>query len=187
VDPRSAPRVSVSPCPVKVALKFNAETHRRLPKIQGGMWAIAAIVNGEMIGVAIVGHPQARMAAKHVGELEVLRVAVQEGKPNACSALYGACARAARDMGATDLTTTIHLDETGGSLIAAGWVRLGETGGGEWTRPSRPRAAAADPKPKVRWGVPWGRKAKDLTGPGSGAHCSYYSDTARTKQALPRA
>ena len=161
-DWRHAQRVSLSPMPVKVAMKFNAETHRRLPAVVGGMWAIAALINDQVVGVAIVGHPQARMTAKHLNQLEVLRVAVQEGCPNACSALYGACSRAARDMGAVDLTTTIHIDESGHSLLASGWVRLGVTRGGEWDRESRTRKAAVDPRPKVRYGVPWGQRAHDL-------------------------
>lgn len=163
---RHAPRVTTSPCPVKVAMRFNAETHRKLPTVQGGMWAVAAIIDDKTIGVAIVGHPQARMTARRLDELEVLRVAVAEGSRNACSALYGACARVARAMGAVDLTTTIHIDESGASLVAAGWVRIGETAGGEWSRDGRPRKPAKDARPKVRWSVPWGRLAKkwELTG-----------------------
>ncbi len=157
---RGAPRVTVSPCPVKVAMRFNAEVHRRLPVVQGGMWAIAAVIEGRTVGVAIVGHPQARLTAKRIDELEVLRVAVEEGARNACSALYGACARAARAMGAADLTTTIHLDESGHSLLAAGWVRVRLTRGGEWGREGRSRKLAVDSRPKVRWAVPWGRMAK---------------------------
>ena len=156
---RHAPRVGTSPCPVKVAMRFNAEVHRKLPAIQGGMWAVAAVIADKTIGVAIVGHPQARLTSQRIAELEILRVAVIEGSRNACSALYGACARAARAMGAADLTTTIHIDEPGGSLIAAGWVRIGETDGGEWSRPSRARNPAKDARPKVRWAVPWGRSA----------------------------
>jgi hypothetical protein len=153
-------RVSLSPCPVKVAVKFNSENHRRLPAILGGMWAVAAIIDGETVGVAIVGHPQARMSATRLDELEVLRVAVIDGAKNACSALYAGCARAARAMGAGDLSTTIHIDEAGVSLLAAGWTCIGETVGGEWSRPSRPRKAVYDPRPKVRWAVPWGRLAR---------------------------
>ncbi len=152
---RSGPRVFVRPIPIKHALKFNADVHRRQPKLQGGMWAIAAEIDGATVGVAIVGHPQARMAARP-GVLEVLRCAVLPQAKNACSALYGACSRAARAMGADDLFTYIHGDESGHSLKAAGWVPLGETGGGEWSRDGRQRKLSIDPKPKRKWGVAWG-------------------------------
>lgn len=65
-------------------------------------------------------------------------------------------------MGAVDLWTSVHLDEDGHSLRAAAWVLIGECGGGEWSRKGRPREAARDSKPKVKWAVPWGRLARSL-------------------------
>ncbi len=161
VRERTTHRVTLRPCPVKVALRFVASTHRRLPSLQGGMWCVAAVIDGETVGVAVVGHPQARLTAARLNELEVLRVAVLDGAQNACSALYGATARAARAMGCADLSTTIHGDESGHSLRASGWVEIGPTAGGEWSRPSRSRKAAVDAAPKIRWAVPWGRLAHE--------------------------
>jgi hypothetical protein len=155
---RSAPKVTVRPIPIKRAILFVREVHRRLPAIQGGMWAIAAEIEGETVGVIIVGHPQARMACDGVS-LEVTRCAVREGARNASSALYGAAARAAKAMGALDFWTTIHGDESGHSLKAAGWVHVGECGGGEWNRDGRQRKLALDPLPKQKWSAPWGRLA----------------------------
>lgn len=148
----------VRPCTVTRAQKWVAQVHRRLKKIQGAMWAVQAIEDGEMIGVAMVGHP-ARLLAER-GVLAVLRVAVLEGHRNGCSLLYGSCARAARAMGATELITYIHLDEPGTSLRAAGWIFDGLTSGGEHDRPSRPRAPAVDPAPKKRWVAPWSTRLK---------------------------
>lgn len=155
---RTSPRVSVRPYPIKTALQFNRDTHRRLPVLQGGMWSIAAVIEGVIVGVAIVGHPQARVSNDGVS-LEVTRCAVQEGARNACSALYAAVARTARAMGALDLWTYTHDDETGHSLRAAGWICLGPTSGGEWSRDGRQRKVAIDPRPKIKWSVPWGRLA----------------------------
>lgn len=160
-DRRHAPRVTTRPYPIKRALPFVREVHRRLPKIQGAMWALAAVIDGEVVGVIVVGHPQARMANDGVS-LEVTRLAVREGAQNACSALYGAAARAARAMGAEDMWTTIHGDESGHSLRAAGWIQIGVCGGGEWSRDGRTRAPAIDPKPKTKWVVPWGRRARGI-------------------------
>lgn len=154
---RKGPHVSVRPYAVKHAIKFNAEMHRRLPKLQGGMWAVAAFVEGEMVGVGIVGHPQARMADDG-RTLELLRVAVRAGAQNACSAIYGAVAGAARSMGA-DVFTFIHADESGHSLKAAGWVEVAASEGGEWGRPSRPRQLAFDAKPKRKFAPAWTRFA----------------------------
>lgn len=155
---RHSSRIRVRPLPVKIAQRFCLVNHRRLPHVVGGMWAIAAMIGDcdGMAGVAIVGHPQARMADDGVS-LEVLRVAVKDGVPNGCSALYGACARAARDMGALDLFTYLHNDESGHSLRASGWVNLGTAGGGQWSRNERQRDLAIDAAKKVKWATRWSR------------------------------
>ena len=145
--------MKVAPITVRRACIFVAEVHRKLPKVQGGMWAIGVEERGELVGVAIVGHP-ARVW-NELGILSVLRVAVREGFYNACSMLYGACSRAAKAMGASALVTYTHLDESGASLRAANWIAGGLTDGGEHDRPSRPRQAALFPEPKRRWWAPW--------------------------------
>ena len=156
---RKSARVTTRPIPVRHAMKFNASTHRRLPTVTGCMWAVAAEIDSNLVGVAIVGHPNARLA--NDGRcLEVLRVAVVEGARNACSALYGACSRAARGMGAEDMWTFVHEDESGHSLRAAGWVKVAVTDGGEWGRDGRQRELAIDPNPKTKWAVAWGRLAR---------------------------
>ena len=161
---RRGPRVLVGPLPIKKAIPFVKKVHRRLPKVQGAMWSVAAKIEGEIVGVALVAHPVARKAAKKWSAarvpLEVTRVAVVDGAKNACSALYAACSRAARGMGASDLWTSVHADESGHSLKAAGWVCLGPCGGGEWSRSGRRRDRAVDPERKVKWAVPWGELAR---------------------------
>jgi hypothetical protein len=146
---------------VKQALPFVARVHRRLPKVQGAMWAISARVGDEVIGCALVGNP-ARMWMEDSAVLAVLRVAVIEGNRNACSMLYGACSRAAQAMGAEDLVTYTEGDETGVTLKAAGWVDAGMTDGGEHDRPSRQRKPAVNADPKRRWLAPWGKRAKAI-------------------------
>lgn len=149
--------LSVRPCTVKRALPFIRQVHRRLPKLQGAMWAVGAFVGGEMIGVAVVGNPARKLQDD---TLAVLRVAVIEGHRNGCSILYGACSRAARAMGAENLVTYTHGDEHGTSLKAAGWIDGGLTDGGDWDRPSRPRQLALDPDPKRRWWAPWSKRCQ---------------------------
>jgi hypothetical protein len=148
--------VKLAPITVKAALPFVAAVHRRLPKLQGAMWGVSVREGGEVVGVALVGHASRLLP----DVLAVLRCAVIEGHPNACSMLYGACSRAGRAMGADGMVTYTHGDEHGASLKAAGWIDGGLTDGGEHSRPSRPRGPAVDPLPKRRWWAPWSERAR---------------------------
>jgi hypothetical protein len=126
---------------VKQALAFCRRVHRRLPHVQGALWAVSVWAHRDLVGVAIVGHPARLLMAD---TLAVLRVAVLEGHPNACSMLYGSCSRAAKAMGAANLITYTHLDEAGISLKAAGWRDGGLT---------------IDGLPKRRWWAAWSERA----------------------------
>ena len=158
-----------TPYPVKRALLFCAATHRRRPRLQGALWAIAAWRGDVVVGVAIVARP-ARML-DDCRTLVVARVAVIEGDASqnngnkgVCSLLYASCSRAVHAMGATALYTYTDLDEPGISLRAAGWHDDGETKGGEWNRPSRQRALAINADPKRRWRTPWSPSLRDRKG-----------------------
>lgn len=105
--------------------------------------------NGEVRGVCIVGRPVARMLDDG-WTLEVTRCCT-DGAENACSMLYGAAARAAFAMGYKRIGTYTLPEEGGASLRAAGWRLLGEAGGGEWTRRSRPRVSKHPTLVKLRW------------------------------------
>jgi hypothetical protein len=156
----AAVSLRVHPWPISHALPFVKRWHRRNKKVTGALWAVRVVSGAEPVGCAVVARPQARMLDDGA-TLEVVRVAVIEGNRNACSMLYGACARAARAMGATDLVTYTHLDEHGASLRAAGWVEDHEhTKGGEWSRDGRQRELAVDPNPKRRWWAPWSARLK---------------------------
>ncbi len=152
-DDHDLQELSLAPCTIKQATPWIGQVHRKLPRIQGAMWAVQVVRDGDCVGVAVVGWP-ARMLMKK-GVLAVLRVAVLEGQPNACSMLYGACSRAAKAMGARGLVTYTHQDEPGTSLRASGWLYGGLTDGGEHSRPSRFRQPALFPEPKHRWWAPW--------------------------------
>lgn len=165
--------IRLAPYPVKHALAWVRRVHRKLPDLQHRMWAVGAWRDGSLVGVAVVGPPQARMLASTRSEpdhapppmdtMEVVRVAVVEGQPNVCSALYGACSRAARAMGALNLLTYTGADEPGTSLRAAGFVRdAGTYGGGEASCPARPRRPRSEfaKMPKHRWWAPWSRALK---------------------------
>jgi len=123
------------------------------------MWAISVRSGTEIVGVALVGWPSRLQTSDEMDHLRVLRMAVKEGYPNACSMLYGACWRAARAMGCDSMDTFTHADEPGTSLRAAGWVEDGWTRGGEHTRAGRPRPLQVDAFPKRRWWAPGSVKA----------------------------
>lgn len=152
----SAMRLYLRPWTVRQAIPFVAMVHRKLPRVQGGLWAVSVREAGRVVGCAIVGHP-ARTQMEDNAVLCVVRVAVIEGHKNACSMLYGACARAAKSMGADSLVTYTHDYESGVSLKAAGWVDGGMTKGGEHDRATRRRAPAVDASPKRRWWAPWSK------------------------------
>ena len=93
--------------------------------------------NDRLCGVAIAGRPVARRLDDGL-TIEILRVCT-DGTYNACSVLYGACARAARAMGYRRVVTYTLESEPGTSLKAAGFKFDGEAGGLSWDVPSRPR------------------------------------------------
>ena len=110
---------------------------------------IACLDDDRLCGVAIAGRPVAR-ALDDGYTLEVLRVCT-DGTPNACSKLYGAMRRAAREMGYRKVITYTLAEESGTSLRAAGWSVDGTTRGDSWDRPNRPRDDRHPIGPKTRW------------------------------------
>lgn len=116
----------------------------------GYKFAVAvAAEDGVVRGVAIVGRPVARRLDDRLTP-EVDRLAT-DGTPNACSALYGAAWRVAREMGCERLVTYVLASEPGTSLKASGWKCVGEAGGGSWSVPSRPWEDKQPTERKVRW------------------------------------
>ena len=125
------------PLPLATANAFVAMEHRHHRPVVGHKFSLGATLNGELIGVAIIGRPVSRLRDDGM-TLEVSRLAT-DGTRNACSFLYGAAARATFALGYRRLGTYILKEEPGTSLRAAGWKLIGETGGGSWTTPSRLR------------------------------------------------
>lgn len=123
-------------CPVtlKEARAFVAAHHRHHRKPQGGLFAVAAEDAGEIVAVAIVGKPVARMLADGY-TAEVTRLC-STGARNACSLLYAACWRACRALGYQRLVT---------------YTLPEEAGGGTWSRKGRPRVDTHPTQTKLRW------------------------------------
>lgn len=116
---------------------FVAKHHRHHKAVVGHKFSLGAMLDGELVGVVIVGRPVSRMRDDG-NTLEVTRLCTN-GAKNACSFLYGAAARAAFALGYGRIGTYILVSEDGASLRASGWRLIGERGGGSWNSPSRPR------------------------------------------------
>src|SRR5262249_2998877 len=133
------------------AQAFVDSHHRHHHAPQGGLFAIGASSDGEVVGVVIVGRPVARHMADG-WTVEVTRLCT-DGSRNACSLLYAAAWRAARAMGYRRLIPYTLQTEPGISLRAAGWKVVGQTTGGSWSRPSRPRVDLHPTQEKFRWEI----------------------------------
>jgi hypothetical protein len=93
-----------------------------------------------------VGRPRARRIDQ-INTVEVLRLCT-DGTHNACSFLYAACRRAAKELGYERIITYILDSESGTSLKASGWNYCYTNSGGSWNVPSRPREDKAPICPK---------------------------------------
>lgn len=143
--------LSVVPITFKDANAFVAKHHRHHKTVPGCKFCVAVSDGNDVVGVAIVGRPVARMADDGK-TLEVNRCCTN-GTKNACSMLYGAAVRAARSLGYRKLITYILPHEGGASLRASNWKLTGEAGGGKWSRPSRPREDLHPTERKLRYEI----------------------------------
>ena len=123
--------LSIHPITLRAANAYVAEHHRHHGETAGGKFAIACYNGDELCGVAICGRPVSR----HLDDgttLEINRVCT-DGTKNACSKLYGACCRIAKDMGYRKVITYILESEDGASVKASNFTCEGEAGGTHWT------------------------------------------------------
>lgn len=82
-------KLAVTPISLREANEFVENFHRHNKPTQGGKFAIGACFGGELVGVAIVGRPVARMLDDGV-TAEVTRVCVVDHAPkNTCSFYTG--------------------------------------------------------------------------------------------------
>tara|TARA_R100000988_G_scaffold18366_1_gene8867 strand:+ start:747 stop:1202 length:456 start_codon:yes stop_codon:yes gene_type:complete len=133
--------LKVIPISLKEANDFVENFHRHNGRTarDGGKFAIGASNTDQLLGVAIVGRPVARLLSDGF-TAEVLRVCtLPDTTKNVCSFLYGRCWRIWQQMGGTRMITYTLADETGASLRGAGWKIVGTTKPGGWDRKNRAR------------------------------------------------
>ncbi len=140
------------------AFDFVRKHHAHLPYIQGWKYGYAVRNGDDTVGVVIVGLPVAPHTAKKGNTLEVRRLAISRDLPkeirwNAASKLYKMAAKEAARRGFEVLETfTLAGEESGHSLIASGWEKMGVSKGGVRTKDRKGRSIpAAFKKPKVKW------------------------------------
>ena len=142
--------MNIVPISLKKANEVVTQWHRHHKPSRGHKFSIALLKNSVYIGIAICGRPVARGSDDGL-TLEVARLCT-DGTPNACSKLYGACARVAKEMGYVKIQTYILESEPGISLKASGWIMEAVTAGGQWKRTDGVVNRTDQPtEPKQRW------------------------------------
>lgn len=135
------------------ANEYVATFHRHHKPVVGHRFSLGCVALGqghELLGVCICGRPVARgLNARSV--IEVTRLCTN-GADNVCSFLYGAAARAAKELGYDIIQTYILDSEPGTTLKATGWKRSHITTGGSWNHGKRKGRRDDQPQnPKICW------------------------------------
>jgi hypothetical protein len=151
---RPKSHLKVVPLHHKQANALVSALHRHHKPIRVAKFSIGASKDGKLVGAAICMRP-ACPSLDDGTVIEVCRL-VTDGTDNACSLLYGACARISKEMGFRKIQTYILDSEPGTSLKAAGWA-LEKTGCGgtpQGKRTNRPNGHEVTPvtfMTKQRW------------------------------------
>lgn len=145
------PKLRIVPLTLDEANTLVAHWHRHHKPLAQSKFCIGVCEPcGRVCGAAIVGRPVARLLDDGM-TLEVNRC-VTDGTPNACSALYGAVARAAKAFGYARIFTYTRIDEPGTSLRAAGWILDNPAiRARSWNMPGRVRIDRTEIVKRQRW------------------------------------
>ena len=156
--------MKIIPLTLAQANTLVAELHRHHKPVVGHRFSIGAENHGKLVGAAIVGRPVAGNRRTSPNQYQIASVTrlVTDGTRNACSFLYAAAARVAREMGFSEIETFILDSEPGTSLRAAGWIFLSATPVQSWDgRPGQmdldghTRRIDQPECAKQRWGKRW--------------------------------
>ena len=140
--------MKIVPITFRYAQQFVKDYHRHNPNVVGCKFAIGCQGDVGIVGVAICGRPVSRYLDDGK-TLEINRVCTN-GAANACSMLYGACCRIAKEMGYERVITYTLQSETGASVKASNFICDGEAGGTHWTG-KRDKGQNIPNEMKVRW------------------------------------
>lgn len=141
--------MKIVPCTFKTACEFIDKYHRHHKPTVGCKFCIAlSDKTDNIIGVAVCGRPVSRFLDDGF-TCEINRLCT-DGTKNACSMLYGACCRVAREMGYKKVITYILQSENGASLKASNFICEGKAGGTHWTG-KRSKNNGLPTEFKTRW------------------------------------
>ena len=144
------------PISIQNANAVVSQWHRHARPVLSARFAIGAVVDGELVGVAITGRPVSRHLDDGV-TAEVNRVCVLPEAPKGTNSfLYACCWRAWREMGGLKMVPYTLQTESGASLRGAGWEITAETKPSQgWARPSMSHLNRVEnpiyAQPKFRW------------------------------------
>ena len=140
--------MKIRPITFRQACDFVSEYHRHHKPTVGCKFSLGLFDEGKLVGVAICGRQVSRKLDDGL-TCEVNRLCT-DGTRNACSMLYGACCRVAKEMGYEKIITYILESENGASLKASNFVCEGLAGGLKWTG-SRDTGQEYPHEMKTRW------------------------------------
>ena len=141
----------VIPIELSEANVFITMFHRHNKPVKRAKFQLGLMQGREMIGVAIMGRPVARMLDDK-RTLEILRTCIKPNHPNANSKLYARVRRIAQMMGYNKVITYTLKSESQSTLKAIGAVPVAETRPHKWDCPSRHREdQPIYAEPKIRW------------------------------------
>lgn len=123
--------MKIIPITFKTACEFISKYHRHHKPTIGCKFCIGVSNNEKLVGVAVCGRPVSRYLDN--GEICEINRLCTDGTYNACSMLYGACCRVAKEMGYKKIITYILESENGASLKASNFTCGGKAGGTHWT------------------------------------------------------
>ena len=139
----------IVPISLKQANEYVTAYHRHHKAVRGCKFCIGLVDKSKnIVGVAICGRPVSRYY-DNGSTIEINRLCTN-GYKNACSRLYGACVRIAKEMGYKKIITYILESENGASLKASNFICEGEAGGKIWTG-SRCKDNGVPKEMKQRW------------------------------------
>lgn len=140
--------MEIRPITFREASNFIAKYHRHHKPTVGHKFSIGLYVNDTLIGCAVCGRPVSRYYDDGF-TCEINRLCT-DGTKNACSKLYGACCRIAKEMGYRKIITYILESESGSSLKASNFICEGKAGGVKWTG-TRDKGQSIPHEMKTRW------------------------------------
>lgn len=140
--------MEIRPITFREASKFIDQYHRHHSATIGCKFCLSVWNEDELVGVCVCGRPVSRYYDDGF-TLEINRVCTN-GFYNACSMLYGASCRVAREMGYKKVITYTLQSENGASLKASNFVCEGTAGKTHWTG-KRDKGQAIPSELKNRW------------------------------------